>query len=137
MRKRRCRNGILGLQLNGSFRSDPGDGGSVAPGEVLPAGRVSCGEDIAGIDASLSDPEIMERLREIASGFGRVRSILPLRARTSQPEPTRLFLVDFESSAEAIIAARALRCIQFAMTAMILSIPPAISAAGRVTSGQS
>jgi hypothetical protein len=69
---------------------------------------------------------VFRRLVKIAAAYGKVIDIIPLTERTHGDGEASVFLVEFESSVDAMVAARELnevKCYPFGFNALMISMP--------------
>ena len=69
---------------------------------------------------------VFKRLAKITAAYGKVIDIIPLTERTHGDGEGSMFLVEFESSVDAMVAARELnevKCYPFGFNALMISMP--------------
>lgn len=83
----------------------------------------ACAPEIQALGHMGSKHAVLDGLLEIASRFGKVGDITALENPHNTPSDHDLFLVNFEETADAIVAARKLKCHLFGFSTLLVSVP--------------
>lgn len=86
----------------------------------------SATEGFPGIEALgllASETDIHNRLNEIASAYGKVVGVSKIAGRNADGDGNDTFLVDFDRSQDALVAAQALRCYLYGFSTLLVPVP--------------
>jgi hypothetical protein len=82
-----------------------------------------CAPEIQALGQMPSQAAMLGELLQIASRYGKVGEITPLDNPRQGPSDTQIFLVNYEDTADAIVAARKLKCHLFGFSTLLVSVP--------------
>lgn len=89
------------------------------PQDQLPA----CAPEILALGQMQTQVAMLSGLRDIASRYGKVGDITQLANPHNAPQDQQVFLVNFDDTADAIAAARKLKCHLFGFSTLLVSVP--------------
>jgi len=92
---------------------------STQPLGSLPA----CTPEIQALSHMGSKDAVLGGLLEIASRYGKVGDISALQSPKNAPSDHDIFLVNYEETADAIVAARKLKCHLFGFSTLLVPVP--------------
>lgn len=70
-----------------------------------------------------SETDIQSRLNEIASAYGKVVGVSKIACTKLDGDENDTFLVDFDRSQDALVAAQALRCYLYGFSTLLVPVP--------------
>jgi len=76
---------------------------------------------LAGLNC---EADVTAQLLKVASVYGQVKSILSLSTLPRDGGPQQVYLIYFERTVDAMAASRALRCLHFGFSSIMVPIPP-------------
>lgn len=89
-----------------------------------PQGQLpACTPEIQALGQMPSQAAMLGELLQIASRYGKVGEITPLDNLRQGSSDTQIFLVNYEDTADAIVAARKLKCHLFGFSTLLVSVP--------------
>lgn len=70
-----------------------------------------------------SEARIAERLKYLASAYGKVVSVTPIPRSTEEERKVSVFLVDFEDTRGAMAASHGLKCYLIGFSTLVVPVP--------------